>query len=106
MCSQVPDGCASDGGVQRILRTLLIIHDETPTNATVRNAANRHNAYPLPGALDRVGRGDLQALDCRNVDNPQATPIIGEPSPPCVVAPQFRFRGQLRSYPHVKIAPK
>ncbi len=96
----------SDGGLQRILRTLLIVHDETPTNATLRNGANRHNAYPLPGELARVGNGGVRALDCRNAGNPQTTPIVGEPSPPCVVAPQFRFRGELRSYPHVELAPK
>jgi virulence factor Mce-like protein len=96
----------SDGGVQRILRSMFIITDETPTNATTRNGSNRHNAYPLPLALRRVGEGGLQALDCRNAGNPQNTPVIGEQSPPCVVAPQFSFRGQLRSYPHVAIAPK
>lgn len=95
----------SDGTTQRILRTLLVINDETPTNASRRSAANRHNAYPLPGELSRVGNGGLRALDCRNTSNPQETPVIGQPSPPCQVAPQFDFRGQLRSYPHVELAP-
>lgn len=96
----------SDGTTQRVLRALLVINDESPTNASTRNGANRHNAYPLPGALTRVGEGGLQALDCRNQDNPQSTPIVGEPSRPCQVAPQFDFRGKLRSYPHVELAPK
>ena len=95
----------SDGTTQRILRTLLIINDESPANAEQRNGSNRHNAYPLPGALTRVGNGGLQALDCRNTGNPQSVPVIGQPSPACSVAPQFDFRGKLRSYPHVELAP-
>ena len=95
----------SDGTTQRILRTVLVINDESPANAEQRNASNRHNAYPLPGALSRVGNGGLQALDCRNTSNPQAVPVIGQPSPECSVAPPFDFRGKLRSYPHVELAP-
>jgi virulence factor Mce-like protein len=96
----------SDGGIQRILRSMFIITDETPTNASQRLASNRHNAYPLPGELARVGNGGIRASDCRNVNNPQTVPVIGKPSPPCVVSPQFSFRGQLRTYPHVKLAPR
>ncbi len=95
----------SDGTTQRVLRALFVINDESPANASERNAANRHNAYPLPGALTRVGNGGLQALDCRNTSNPQTTPVLGQPSPPCEVAPRFDFRGKLRSYPHVELAP-
>jgi virulence factor Mce-like protein len=96
----------SDGGIQRILRSMFIITDETPTNRSERLGSNRHNAYPLPGELARVGNGGVRALDCRNVNNAQSVPVIGQPSPPCVVAPKFSFRGQLRSYPHVALAPK
>ena len=96
----------ADGGIQHILRSMFIITDESVTAVSRRLGSNRHNAYPLPKALRRVGGGGLQALDCRNAGNPQDVPVIGEPSPPCVVAPQFDFRGQLRSYPHVEIAPK
>lgn len=95
----------SDGTTQRILRALFVITDETPTNASQRVGANRHNAYPLPGALLDV-RTHLKALDCRNVNNPQTTPIIGDPPPPCEVAPKFDFRGELRQYPHVKLLPR
>jgi virulence factor Mce-like protein len=96
----------SDGSVQRILRSMFIITDETPTDRTQRLGSNRHNAYPLPGELARVGNGGIRAFHCRNVNNPQSVPVIGQPSPPCVVSPKFSFRGQLRSYPHVEIAPK
>ncbi len=95
----------SDGTVQHILRTLLVITDETPTNATQRLRENRHNAYPLPGVLTDVAT-HLKALDCRNVNNPQSVPILGQPSPPCEVAPKFDFRGELSSYPHVKLLPR
>ena len=96
----------ADGTVQRILRAMFIITDETPTIETQRLASNRHNAYPLPGELARVGNGNIRALSCRNTSNPQTVPVFGQPSPPCVVAPQFSFRGQLQSYPHVRLAPK
>ena len=95
----------ADGGTQRILRALLVINDETPTNASERVANNRHNAYPLPQALRRLAQGKiLQASDCRNINNPQTIPLIGEPSPPCTLAPKLRFRGQQRYYPHVQLA--
>jgi phospholipid/cholesterol/gamma-HCH transport system substrate-binding protein len=96
----------SDGTTQRILRALLVINDETPTNASQRVSNNRHNAYPLPQALRRLARGQiLQASDCRNVGNPQTVPLIGQESPPCQVAPPLRYRGQARIYPHIRIAP-
>jgi phospholipid/cholesterol/gamma-HCH transport system substrate-binding protein len=95
----------ADGTTQHILRAMLIINDESPTNAPQRQRENRHNAYPLPEALRRLAAGQtLQAMDCRNVGNPQTVPIIGQASPPCQVAPKLRFRGQVSSYPHVRLA--
>ena len=95
----------ADGTQQRILRTLLVINDETPVVASERSGNNRHNAYPLPGALQRLVDGKvLQSLHCRNVGNPQIVPVLGTVSQPCEEAPPLKFRGQLRSYPHVELA--
>lgn len=95
----------SDGTRQHVLRALLHISDETPTSASQRLRENRHNAYPLPNALTRVATR-LQALDCRNTGNPQSIPPLTQRSQPCEVAPKFDFRGELRAYPHVKLAPR
>ena len=83
----------SDGGTQKILRALVAFNDESAMSQ--RLPSNRTNQYPLPGALARIAAGTgLQAIHCRNVDNPQTVPVIGQPSPPCQVAPQLRFRGR------------
>lgn len=94
----------SDGGLQRILRVVLIVNDELGVNRTERLRENRHNAYPLPGALSRIVRGQgLQAFDCDNTANAQDVPVIGQPSAPCQQSPPLRFRNTLRAYPHVEL---
>ncbi len=95
----------ADGTTQRILRALLVINDESATNASERLPQNRHHAYPLPQALRRIAGGKrLQSIDCSHTDNEQTIPVIGQASPPCVVAPRFEFRGAVRTYPHVELA--
>ncbi|MEJ7893465.1 MAG: MlaD family protein [Solirubrobacteraceae bacterium] len=95
----------ADGGTQRILRALVIINDESGTNASERLRENRHNAYPLPMALQRIVNGQsLQAINCDNVGNAQPVPVIGQASASCEVAPKLRFRNRLRTYPHVELA--
>ena len=91
---------------QRILRSLFVINDETPSNASQRLGANRHNAYPLPGALRRVD--ERRPAGARTA----ATSTTRRPSRSSASRRrrarsrrQFDFRGELRSYPHVELAP-
>ncbi len=73
--------------------------------ADQRLGANRHNAYPLPGALRSITSGSyLRSFHCRQVNNPQTVPIIGTAPPPCTVSAPLRFRGDSRMYPHIELA--
>lgn len=95
------------GGTQRILRAMFVINDESPVGQPQRLGANRHNAYPLPGALRSVDRGSfLRSFHCRQVGNPQTVPVFGAQPPPCVVSAPLRFRGESRMYPHIELAEK
>lgn len=97
----------ADGSRHRILRTLFVINDETPVVQTQRQGANRHNAYPLPGALRAVTRtSHLKSFHCRQLNNPQTFPRLGGASPPCVKSAPLRFRGESRMYPHIELAPR
>ena len=78
------------------LRALVPFSDEAAVAHMKRLGSNRHNPYPLPGALNRL-RTFLLAYDCSNKNNPSGT----DQTPPCVVQPKFTFRGVSRQFPHI-----
>ena len=82
------------------LRALVPLTAEGLVAAEQRFGTNRHNPYLLPGALEKLG-DQLEAFDCRNVDN-QSPPAT--PAPPCVVAPNLEFDGRATRFPQLKRA--
>jgi ABC-type transporter Mla subunit MlaD len=93
-----------DGSGQKVLRVTIPINEESVYGVTQRLGSNRTNAYPRPGALDDLATG-LKSFDCRNVNNPQTLPVLGQP-PPCVEQDPWKFRRVSRSFPHVKLDKK
>ncbi len=77
---------ATNGADTAYLRTLTPLGPETRVGAESRLPSNRHNAYPAPGALDRL-RDGLLASNCANA-GPSATP-----APECRVQPGWSFAG-------------
>jgi hypothetical protein len=63
------------------LRVLVVLAPEGAAISDERPPGNRHNPYPKPGYLTRVGRPHLPAFDCANAAPADA--------PPCVEAVQL-----------------
>jgi phospholipid/cholesterol/gamma-HCH transport system substrate-binding protein len=79
-------------------RILIVLASEGLTIFDQRPPGNRHNPYPKPGSLAKVGSPHLLAFDCAN-----AAPESD--APPCVEQGPFRFRGYQGTFPQVRQAP-
>jgi virulence factor Mce-like protein len=78
------------------LRALVPFNSEAAVAQAKRLGSNRHNPYPVPGALSKLATG-LEAFDCSNTSNPSA----GDPAPPCRVQQPLRFRGRATAFPRI-----
>jgi phospholipid/cholesterol/gamma-HCH transport system substrate-binding protein len=93
----------ADGTVQRYLRVLSHLSEESLAGATRRQPTHRENPYPAPGFLrDLVEGRPLKAIDCRSAAGTQDRPPIGSGAPPCVQAEPYAIAGGPRGlYPRV-----
>jgi hypothetical protein len=92
-----------DGVVRHYLRSLSPLTNETFYGYEQRLPSNRHNPYLEPGGLQNLAGNGLRAWDCRNTDNPETVPILGQGDPPpCLVQGPWRFQGESNAYPHVR----
>jgi virulence factor Mce-like protein len=96
---------SSNGENAHYLRSLIPLDERGFTGDTQRPGTDRHNPYPGPRELDRVGKEGMRASDCRNVTNPAPPLTIGTGAPPCVVQPGWDFLGQTRYFPHLEALP-
>jgi virulence factor Mce-like protein len=96
---------SNTGQPAHYLRSLIPLDDRGFTGDKERPGSDRHNPYPGPRELDRVGKEGMRASDCRNVNNPNPPLTMGTGAPPCVVQPGWDFLGQNRYYPHLEALP-
>jgi virulence factor Mce-like protein len=69
--ANTPSGRAS------YIRAVSMITNESPYGQSVREPANRNNAYFAPGELANVGKGGLLSASCANTGNAPQVPILG-----------------------------
>jgi len=93
-----------DGKPIHYLRALVPISEEANVAYRQRLASNRHNAYPAPGELSRLGTSGLQASSCANQNNLQPLPVLGTGAPRCSQQAPWTFLGQTRYFPHLERA--
>lgn len=79
-------------------RILIVLAREGLTIYDERLDSNRHNPYPKPGYLERVGQPHVLAFDCRNAGST-------DDAPPCVEQGPFEFRGRRGAFPQLSEAP-
>ncbi|HEX6389804.1 MAG TPA: hypothetical protein VFZ89_10160, partial [Solirubrobacteraceae bacterium] len=96
---------SNNGRPTHYLRSLIPLDERGLTGDKERPGSDRHNPYPGPRELDRVGREGMRASDCRNVNNENPALTFGTGAPPCVVQPGWLFGGETRYYPHLEALP-
>jgi hypothetical protein len=91
-----------NGDQQHYARVTFPLNDQILVGQSLVGPDDRHNAYPVPGYLNRLATG-LRALDCNNLGNPPALlGIFGTSTPPCILQEGFNFQGVSQQFPHVQ----
>lgn len=94
---------ATASGSAGYVRSLSVLGNESLFGESVREPANRDNAYFAPGELANIARGGLLAASCANTSDPSQSQL-GFGNVPCRVQPGFAWGGLTRYFPHVTAA--
>ncbi|MCW3016828.1 MAG: hypothetical protein JWO02_3920, partial [Solirubrobacterales bacterium] len=87
------------------LRAPAVFPNEALIGATTKAPYSRSNPYMAPGGIDELAKGGLKTFSCGNTGNPQTTPPLVQPVPPCREQGPIPFQGRSASYPQVHQAP-